>query len=136
MKEVNKTPYALTFADAIKRYGASLEEEDLGEAYRRAGRSFDQQLYQIFVVLKEDPNRIRTTATRGRGSGAKSSGKIRGYDRGHGGRGGGGGYTPRGGQGSGQPSRGQKRGYEDQGLNRGQSSSSKKNSARGYGVAK
>ena len=26
VKEVNKTPYALTFADAIKRYGASLEE--------------------------------------------------------------------------------------------------------------
>ena len=63
VKETNKSPYALTFADAIRRYGASLEEEELGEAYRRAGRSFDRQLSQIFIVLKEDPNRLRILST-------------------------------------------------------------------------
>ena len=107
------------------------QEEALIDNYRRSLLSWNP----------EDPNRVRTIATRGRGSGARSSGRGRGYDRGQGGcggRGGSEGYTPRGGQGSGQQ-RGQKRSYEDQGLNRGQSSSnnnSKKNPTRCYGVAK
>ena len=65
IKEVNKAPYALTFADAVSRYGASLDDDDLGEAYRRAGRGFDRQLAQIFVVLKEDPNKLRVFPARG-----------------------------------------------------------------------
>ena len=132
VKDISKSPYALTFADAIKRYGASLEEEDLGEAYRRAGRSFDRQLSQIFVVLKEDPNRLRIMSTRGRGSGRPYGNRGRGQERG--GQQGRGGYS-RGGLGSGHQIRGQKRGFEDQNSNSGQSSS-KKQAARGYSAAK
>jgi hypothetical protein len=125
VKDVSKSPYALTFADAIKRYGASLEEEDLSEAYRRAGRSFDRQLAQIFVVLKEDPNMLRTTSSRGKGSGRPYV--NRGGQNGRGG-------NSRGGQGRGNQIRGQKRGFDDQSSNRGQSSS-KKLSTRGYSAA-
>ncbi len=55
IKERNRTqrPYALTFADAIARYGMTIDDDNLGEAYRRAGNSFKGQLEQHFVVLKE-----------------------------------------------------------------------------------
>ncbi len=35
-----------TFSDAVTRYGANLAEEDLREAYRRAGVVFKEQLQQ------------------------------------------------------------------------------------------
>ncbi len=44
---------ALTFADAISRYGEGLRKDDLGEAYKRAGTAFKGQLLQTFVVLHE-----------------------------------------------------------------------------------
>ena len=84
VKEVNKSPFALTFADAITRYGATLKEEDLEEAYRKAGRSFDSQLSQLFVVLKEDPDRLRVFAARGAKRGI--GGRGRGNERGRGGQ--------------------------------------------------
>ena len=46
-------PYALTFADALTRYKGEVNEDLLGEAYRRAGTSFKGQLEQHFVVLRE-----------------------------------------------------------------------------------
>jgi hypothetical protein len=85
----NKAPYALTFTDAVSRYGSSLGEEDLGEAYRRAGRNFERQMSQLFVVLKEDPNNSRVFAPRGanRGSGSGSGAyRGKGYERGRGGK--------------------------------------------------
>ncbi len=75
----NKAPYALTFSDAVTRFGSKLEEEDLGEAYRRAGKSFDRQLSQIFVVLKEDPNNKRVIAARGTRGQYRGTGRGRGY---------------------------------------------------------
>jgi hypothetical protein len=37
----------------VTRYGREMEEGDLVEAYRRAGRTFHGQLQQNFVVLKD-----------------------------------------------------------------------------------
>ena len=108
VKDVNN--YALTFADAIARYGASLEEEDLGEAYRRAGRSFDRQLSQIFFALKENPNRLRIFAPRGAKRGQGSGGRGRGLQRGRGGQSGG--YFRGKSQARGQQERGTKRGLK------------------------
>ena len=50
-KEAGSRQMAFTFADAVSRYGKRLRQSDLGEAYRRAGRSFNGQLQQNFVVL-------------------------------------------------------------------------------------
>ena len=50
-KEAGSRQMAFTFADAVSRYGRGLRQSDLGEAYRRAGRSFNGQLQQNFVVL-------------------------------------------------------------------------------------
>ena len=133
-----KPPYALVFADAVARYGDSLEEEDLFEAYRRAGSHFDGQLRQTFVVLKEDPRKQRilpqpqrggyqrrpsSRPYRGRGGG---SGGSRGGYQGRYNRGGGGGYTfgsgdrgARTGQ-PGTPGRGTKRSGDEQNQNQNQ----------------
>jgi hypothetical protein len=42
-----------SFVDAVKYHGGVLEQEDLGGAYARAGRAFDGQLQQNFVVLRD-----------------------------------------------------------------------------------
>jgi hypothetical protein len=52
-KEVGKRSMALTFSDALGRYGSGMNEAELGEAYRRAGVAFRGQLQQNFVVLHE-----------------------------------------------------------------------------------
>ena len=52
----SRPPYALTFADAITSYGSSLVDDDLAEAYRRAGTQYDRQMRQTFVALEEDSN--------------------------------------------------------------------------------
>ena len=44
----------LTFADAIERFGKKINQEGLGEAYRRAERAFAGQLEQHFVVLRNN----------------------------------------------------------------------------------
>ena len=119
VREANKTPYALTFTDSVIRYGTGLVEEDLGEAYHRAGRSFVNQLSQVFVVLKEDPNNTRVIPARTAYGTGNGSGRGRGgMDRGRGSSG-------RGGKGRGQSysrghqGRGTKRGNEDQGHSSG-----------------
>jgi hypothetical protein len=42
-----------SFVDAVKYHGGVLEQEDLGGAYAHAGRAFDGQLQQNFVVLRD-----------------------------------------------------------------------------------
>jgi hypothetical protein len=44
---------SFTFSDAISRYGVDLVEEDLIDAYKRAGVAFKGQLQQNFVMLHE-----------------------------------------------------------------------------------
>ena len=51
----NQRDYALTFADAIARFGPLIQEENLTEAYKRAGTAFRSQLEQHFVVMKDSP---------------------------------------------------------------------------------
>ena len=110
----------------MTRYGGTLGKDDLGEAYRRAGRSFDRQLSQIFVVLKEDPNRLTVLPARGAKKGFVPRGRGRGQDRGRGG------YDQGRGSARGQPDRGTKRGSEDQGQSKNQQN--RKKYADGYGV--
>ena len=45
--------YALTFGEALLRYGRELQKEHLVAAYRRAGQSFGRLLEEHFVVLSE-----------------------------------------------------------------------------------
>jgi hypothetical protein len=50
------TSRAFTFVDAVIRYGSVLAQEDLEEAYKKAGTAFKGQLEQHFVVLREGYN--------------------------------------------------------------------------------
>jgi hypothetical protein len=43
----------LSFSDALVRYGSGLRENDLGEAYKKAGIAFKGQMEQNFVVLHD-----------------------------------------------------------------------------------
>ena len=52
-KGTEKTPMSFTFSDAVARYGREMVEGDFEEAYRRAGRAFQGQLQQNFVVLRD-----------------------------------------------------------------------------------
>jgi hypothetical protein len=56
LKGTDQKPMSLTFIDAVSKYGRDLVEGDLGEAYRRAGRAFQGQLQQNFVVLRDRVN--------------------------------------------------------------------------------
>ena len=49
----DQKPMAYTFADAAEKFGHLVREADLGEAYRRAGNSFNGQLEQHFIVVKD-----------------------------------------------------------------------------------
>ena len=79
--------FALTYADAISKYGDELEEKHLGDAYRKIGVAFRGQLEQHFVVLKDvDVGRIQAMTpdpVRQRGGG-----NFRGRSRGQNFRGG------------------------------------------------
>ena len=52
-KGVEQKPMMFTFIDAVARYGRGMVEGDFEEAYRRAGRAFQGQLQQNFVVRVE-----------------------------------------------------------------------------------
>jgi hypothetical protein len=52
-KNADQRPMWLFFSDAMVRYGLGLIEIDLGEAYRKAGVSFREQLEQNFVVIHD-----------------------------------------------------------------------------------
>ena len=55
-KGSDQKPRGMTFTDAVMNYGREMVEGDLGEAYRRAGRTFHGQLQQNFVVLRDKIN--------------------------------------------------------------------------------
>ena len=78
---------SFTFIDSVSRFGKMLSIEDLETAYGRAGRSFNGQLQQNFVVLNErDQDRLQPGgASRG---GRPPTASDRGHNRGA--RGGGG----------------------------------------------
>jgi hypothetical protein len=101
-----RNPYALTFADAIRKFGGLLKEDNLGQAYQRAGTSFKGQLEQHFVILRETGNQgghwqgpgqtkqqrkrpweanIETTQERVNPRETKGRGKVWSGDRGRGG---------------------------------------------------
>ena len=71
--------YALTYADAVSKFGAKLTRGDLQVAYGRAGDSFAGMLQQIFVVLHDK------TEGNGKG-GAGQAGGVAGPALGPGGR--------------------------------------------------
>jgi hypothetical protein len=69
---------SFTFIDSISRFGRQLTKEDLETAYGRAGRSFNGQLQQNFVVLNEfDQDRLQSVSQSSGASGSRyqSSGK-------------------------------------------------------------
>ena len=93
-----------SFVDAIKFHGGSVKTEDLGGAYARAGRAFEGQLLQNFVLLNDSEagnaqsqfHEARQARGGGRGRGAgpahvRTSGPHPGTSGWR--RGGGGGHT-------------------------------------------
>ena len=72
--------YALTYADAVAKYGGNLSRGDLQVAYGRAGESFAGQLQQNFVVLhdKGEVNGNLGAAHKGVPGPAMGGGKKRG----------------------------------------------------------
>jgi hypothetical protein len=54
-------PQSLTFADCMSRFGKIIDQENLNDAYRKAGRGFKGQLRQHFVVLTDDYMRENPT---------------------------------------------------------------------------
>ncbi len=52
-----------SFSDSLVRYGAGLEDCDLGEAYKKAGVAFRGQLQQNFVVLHDRVEKPRNERT-------------------------------------------------------------------------
>jgi hypothetical protein len=81
-----------TFVDAVGLYGHLLRPSDLASAYRRAGRAFDGQLQQNFIVLNKADREIcwgtgsrpaaGTSSYRGSGRGQGGGAGYRGGDRG------------------------------------------------------
>ena len=69
-KDTSSRAMAYTFADAMTKYGQQMRQEDLGEAYRRAGLAFRGQLQQNFVVLHESCPPVVTPWVRGQSRGA------------------------------------------------------------------
>ena len=49
IKEANGSSFALTFADAVTRYGDYLNEDFLINAYRKVGSAFKGQLEQLML---------------------------------------------------------------------------------------
>ena len=101
--------HALTFVDTMARFGVSLDEANLAQAYWRTGSAFHDQLEQTFVILNEtgrqkcfkkrdnweETGRFKSTSSSlGRGGGRRGRGRA--YGRGGG---------LRGGRGKGRPKR-------------------------------
>jgi len=53
-KSVSTNQRSYTFVDAVGMYGHLLALSDLTSAYKKAGKSFDGQLQQNFIVLNEE----------------------------------------------------------------------------------
>ena len=77
---------ALTYVDAIVRYGCKVNQADLGLAYERAGTSFVGQMAQNFVVLSDKGVRRGGGQSRGGGSSGQprmTGGNKRALDEGN-----------------------------------------------------
>ena len=76
VKSKDKPEYALTFADAVQRYGSFIKDSDFTSVYRRIGRAFPDQLEQTFVVIGEggrmEREQSNTSPWKGAGSGRKT----------------------------------------------------------------
>jgi hypothetical protein len=76
----NRPSKSFTFIDAVKQFGSRLRSSDLLGAYAKAGKAFNGQLEQNFVVLKESDSEAAQTnfhqarMNRGRGRGGAGSG--------------------------------------------------------------
>jgi hypothetical protein len=84
-KDSGSRTMAFNFGDALTRYGMQMRQGDLGEAYRRAGVSFQGQMQQNFVVLYDTrpPSVapwIRKPAGRGMGGGEAKRKLVNGGD--------------------------------------------------------
>ena len=84
----NGRPTSFTFSDAVAKYGSLVKDEDLGEAYRRAGTAFTGQLEQHFVVLRDGAQQSAGPRPGGSGSGKdKPDNRKRKFDSSQGGSG-------------------------------------------------
>jgi hypothetical protein len=63
--EGGEKTFTLTFADAVAKYGRRLDQDNLADAYKRAGRSFRGLLQQNFVVLKDETETATTPPQEG-----------------------------------------------------------------------
>jgi hypothetical protein len=81
---------SFSFIDSVSRFGKMLDKKDLETAYGRAGRSFNGQLRQNFVVLNEydqesfasvDPSRAGPSRPGASLRGARGGGGSYGGDR-------------------------------------------------------
>jgi hypothetical protein len=97
---------SFTFIDSVSRFGKMLSIEDLETAYGRAGRSFNGQLKQNFVVLNETDQQSLQSFGGYRNPGEAGSSTMRQDPSRGSGRGGGGGAAGQHGHG---PARGVKR---------------------------
>jgi hypothetical protein len=83
VKDVGKpesTSRAYTFVDTMTQFGGAVVQDDLQEAYRRAGSAFKGQLEQHFVILRESlpPRPPKSGSASGSGSGSASGTKGKG----------------------------------------------------------
>jgi hypothetical protein len=70
----DQNPKAFTFTDSVIRYGSVVVQDDLSEAYKKAGTAFRGQIEQHFVVLTEGQSyqqQPRPQPTVGRGGNGK-----------------------------------------------------------------
>jgi hypothetical protein len=70
---------SFTFIDSVSRFGRQLSKEDLETAYGRAGRSFNGQLQQNFVVLNERDQDLLQSVTQQKSGPSGSSVTRSGY---------------------------------------------------------
>jgi hypothetical protein len=79
---------SFTFIDSISRFGRQLTKEDLETAYGRAGRSFNGQLQQNFVVLNERDQDLLQSVSQPKPGGSGGAHQNSGRASARGGRGG------------------------------------------------
>jgi hypothetical protein len=78
-KRSTNSQRSYTFVDAINFYGHLIQPLDLAIAYKRAGKAFDGQLEQNFIVLNEGDREICWAETvsdaAGNGNGSGNAGR-------------------------------------------------------------
>ena len=77
----------MTFSDVIDKFGMDIKQDQLINAYQRAGNAFVGQMAQNFVVMRDEGVvpvgvRVRFASVQGRGRGGTPRGTPRGQPRG------------------------------------------------------